>query len=406
MPYVLRHDAEEWTFEDLASLQTFLADYHEPVDCVLGEWRQEAADEWGPCLPDGTQVRLERWVRDVLTEPAYGGQACGPAVEIRQGVQPCEYVPPPSDPDAYLNELTGRRDCVFAQNFRDPLVLAKWAPDVMSDPVKGMKIIVREGRSGPAGIPSFKIGPSNQQNVIFTFDFEYGPEWAFSRSRLPVHKEAPVSLRFGDVLSFGRRVNFRFAEQHVENQPPGGPFIAFIVPHSETGPKMFGPGTTEGGARFPVDAPTNQQRWYQDEGMQPMAHEFGIVPARRHRIWDVLIRTPERDWINTFVRPDGSKTDLYGKQMCAYRYSMWGADTERDPILILDGALVTIGHADTTQGIGSARFSMSAGNAGRETEQLVGRGELVTFQQQWACLVGTPAEDVPDLLKKPVSVAA
>lgn len=72
-----------------------------PVDCVLSEWTLTIAGPWGPCQPDGTQTRIETWVRTIVTEPMHGGAACGSLSETRTGSQACTYVPPAptGDPD-------------------------------------------------------------------------------------------------------------------------------------------------------------------------------------------------------------------------------------------------------------------------------------------------------------------
>lgn len=65
-----------------------------PVDCVLSDWSLDSYSDWGACLPNGTQERVEVWTRAVLTEPVNGGAVCGPLSETRVGTQPCVYEQP------------------------------------------------------------------------------------------------------------------------------------------------------------------------------------------------------------------------------------------------------------------------------------------------------------------------
>jgi hypothetical protein len=69
-----------------------------PLDCVVSAWSLQSTTTWTAC-EGGLQSRTETWTRTVLTEPQFGGAACGPLVEDRTVTQTCSAAPmPPGAP--------------------------------------------------------------------------------------------------------------------------------------------------------------------------------------------------------------------------------------------------------------------------------------------------------------------
>lgn len=64
-----------------------------PVDCVVGEWSDWTAGEWGQCR-NRTQSRVETRSRVVVTPASNGGNQCPVLTETRTASQPCSLSPP------------------------------------------------------------------------------------------------------------------------------------------------------------------------------------------------------------------------------------------------------------------------------------------------------------------------
>jgi hypothetical protein len=147
--------------------------------------------------------------------------------------------------------------------------------------------------------------------------------------------------------------------------------------------------------RLPYAAPYKETRGYV-EGVAPgdtsaglEGAEFGAVAERWTRIWHFFERDASEDWSST-ADPAGPRA--------AYRWSTWAADTERDPIRIIDGAIIAI-YPDST-GFSHWRLKMGVGNAYQEIP--VGRGELLAYARNVVVLPGISRADVTGLLIEPV----
>lgn len=396
------------------------AQLNPPVDCVLGEETIISETPLEECRPDGTQRVAVSWEREIETEPANGGAPCGPTSGIREEVRTCVYVPPSPPPPtggqhAYFDALAARPDCFAAYSLRDAAWIAarrnqlKTPPQLTyeypsdPDPRKqdAMKLVLREPDTGLAGTFGVPVGPTNGQHLLVSHDVWYGAEWALSDvQQIRMHKEAPLSFAAQGIGNLvGMRTSFLLAVQHPENQPPGGPYVLFLVPHC-LGKSRVVPGypvtwmaaqapTLADTARFPTDAPTTQQRDYGNEAICPMAAECGIVAERWTRLWYYFARTPAADW-------DPQVTAFPGL-WSAYQYSVWAADTVRDPVCLLNDVIVGVPASQPRQ-IVSCRCSLGPPNG---TIVPPGRGDLVQYHRNWVVLHGTSKAEVLALLQKP-----
>jgi hypothetical protein len=322
---------------------------------------------------------------------------------------------------AYFVALASRDDCFAAYSLRQAAQVATYAPKKLPadrdpqlfylypndpDPRKqdAMKILIQEGESSVFGTFTVPVGPSRGQSLLFTFDLWFGKEFNFENTRLDMHKEAPIAFHTsGESGWVGMRMNYRLARQFEHNQPPGGPYVAF--PFAQVlgkGGVVKTPGTWMSGmsgyekVRLPANAPNNERRDYGNEAIAPVENEFGLAGERWTRYWHYFERRPAEDWVS-----DVDKDAFRGQSMNAYAWSMWAADTERGPVRILNERIIGINASEAGQ-ISIARFTFGAGNAGRETEGKVGRGDLVGYTRNWVVLHGTSKANVLALLQKPV----
>jgi hypothetical protein len=335
------------------------------------------------------------------TEPDYYGAAAAPA-----------------DPHAYYFGLASRPDCFAAYSLRDSgqvdsIRLPKTATSIQylypSDPdprrQDAARVRIPEGAKGADGQLRVSAGPSKGANVFLTLDVWYGKEWNAAHSRLSLHKETPLSIdRGNDKRWAGMRSSYQNAQAHTHNLPPGGPYVTMVYGQAPKGFTKTSAGwymdTMSGFPRLnlPYTAPAGDARNY-NEGIAPVdttagpeGAETGIVGERWHRIWHYFERAPAEDWIN----------ETTGEEMQAYKWSYWLADTVRNPIRMLNEAIIGIPVSDTSHVTHVTIANHGAGQSNIES-LYIGRGDLTAYYRNLVVLHGTRKADVLTMLQKPVN---
>jgi len=331
---------------------------------------------------------------------------------------PSERAATTSGPHAYYVALASRPDCFAAYSLRDADQVEQYrkradrSPGVSylypddPDPRRqdAMKIVIAEGSMGLATQLHLPIGPHDPKNLLVVFDFWWGAEFDADYSKLHLHKGTPVT--FGspdDLLWLGLRADYGAARQFPHNQPPGGPYV--VIPYAQAieSAAVKAPFYVDGmkgfpRLRLPYDAPAREQRRYVegiapvDTSVRPEGMEFGNVAERWTRYWSFFERAPKEDWIS-------DTPGFVGKSMRAYKWTLWGADTEREPVRILNEVIVSV-HPDSPGGFMKLRVEFAAGN-GLRASRWEGRGPLVAYTRNFVVLHGTPKADVLAMLKKP-----
>jgi hypothetical protein len=78
-----------------------------PVNCVQSDWAFASSTAWGACV-GGQQSRTETWARSIITQPQYGGAACGASTEQRNTSQSCTSAPAaPASPVQFKAAMRG-----------------------------------------------------------------------------------------------------------------------------------------------------------------------------------------------------------------------------------------------------------------------------------------------------------
>jgi hypothetical protein len=285
----------------------------------------------------------------------------------------------------------------------------EYATDPYPNKQDAMKILVREGTKGPNCHVRIPLVHSMGKNVMIALDYWLDPNFRFSHSKINGFKECPFAVFSGGERSLvDMRVDFPMGEKHPHNQPPGGPFVTMVFAHvlgkspvirlpQYGGHNWMDSMTGFERARLPYGA--DQIRNYA-EAMQPFdtsvvpgGMELGIVGARKTRFYWYFERDATLDWVS-------QSESLFGKTMSAYKWSVWMADTERDPLRQIDEAGVGIPTEDTRQ-IASMRLQMGSGEA-NEASMYAGRGDLVAYASNIVVLHGISKAEVESLLAKPV----
>jgi hypothetical protein len=323
----------------------------------------------------------------------------------------------PADPHAYYFGLASRSDCFAAYSLRDAAQVGTYRlpksatnfqylyPDD-PDPRKqdAMRVRIPEGSKGADGQVRVPAGPSVGAHVLVTMDVWYGLEWRTAHSRLSLHKETPLSLdRGGNLRWTGMRSAYNIANTHTQNLPPGGPYVTMIYGQA---PKTFSKHEAgwyqDGDAGFPrlnlpYNAGAGNQRNYNegeapvDTTAGPKGAETGVVGERWHRIWHYFERVPSEDW-----------TTENSVAMHAYKWSYWMADTVRDPIRMLNEAIIGIPVSDTKHVTFVTVANHGAGQSNIEA-LYIGRGDLTAYYRNLVVLHGTRKADVLTMLQKPVN---
>lgn len=352
-------------------------------------------------------------------------------------IAPPEPEPPPDDnPHAYFEQLRARPDCLAAYSLRDPANAGEGLEhrvpltvntEQMSylyphdpDPRQqdAMKVRMPEGWMGleqMLNLPTHrdKLGTAGQ-SLLIAFDFWFGAEFAHAHSRLDLHKGTPIVVVVeGDELWAGLRADYRAATEWVSHLPPGGPFVAMTYPQCTGKGKVvktdqYG-GTNwidgmEGYPRvtLPYDVPEKERRGYTESiapicsTVDPGGQEVGVVAETWTRYWLYFERDETLDWVT-------QHSNWAGQLLAAYKWSLWFADVAREPLLVVDQAV--IGCPKSWQKhITRLRCEFAAGNSNVDSKY-EGRGDLVAYTRNWACLHGTAREDVLGLLQRPTGRA-
>lgn len=330
----------------------------------------------------------------------------------------------PPDPHAYWKKVKARPDCFRAQAWRTQEEIDQFArqvqnPKTITYDSSADAALMLTPPGGPNGLPNGPItelamatGPNNDKNLFGFCDYRWGAEWAFSQAGVAAHKGAPWAFCSPtDSLWVATRVSYLLAQQHTFNQPAGGPFLAFTWAQGAASEAIKtslddpdSPWWVGDMAGFPlVKLPDNDlahSRKY-GEAVAPVVHnatfpggtELGIVAKRWTRFFHFLERAPDEDWISNRGRFAGKN-----QPMEAYRWYHWLADTERDPILMIDGAIVS---PNTTVPKRWAEVkSEFQGGAGTPNISTV---PLPIHTRNWAVTHGTSKDEVLGLLEKPLA---
>jgi hypothetical protein len=316
---------------------------------------------------------------------------------------------------AYFHALASRPDCFAAYSLRDaaqieqhrrrkdrpPSVFYLYPNDPDPRRQDAMKILLEPDTADLRTQVVLPIGPHHPKNLLITWDVWWGREYDFKHSNIWIQKGMP---QFGSPdarIWLSVHANFQAARQHEGNLPPGGPYVVMTHPHSSNGANVKAPfyrdNATVNGVRIrerlPYGVPSKEQRAYRegvgprDTSVHPHGMEFGVVAERWTRYWSFFERAEGHDW--------ESRLGL----MRAYRWSLWGADTDRAPVRILDDAIVAV-HPDAPEGFGSLRIEMDV--SGADDVIPPGRGPLVSYTRNYVALHGTSKADVLAMLRRPV----
>lgn len=338
-------------------------------------------------------------------------------IEIPVSVAPVP-PPPPTNEHEHFDELRARPDCVFAYSLRDAVQVARYAPKnppyqqlsyiFPNDPdpraQDAMKLYIREGDVGIFNAFIVPIGPSHGQNLLFRHEVWFGNEFRQDYSLLWAFKESPIAFHAkGQGAVVDLRTGFRIAQNATHTLPPGGPYVYMTVPHAlGKAPVLKHPDTWMSGesatlrVEMPATAPAPDRRYY-DEGIGPMEAEFGVVAERWTEYVHFFERRPSEDWISD---ADATRFPKFsGKLMNAYAYSLWGADTERAAVRILDERIVGI-LAEYPEQFMFARFSDNPGNAAEASKTIPNRGALVGYRRNWTVHHGASKADVLAIVQR------
>jgi hypothetical protein len=378
----------------------------------------EAASQSSSPLSAPTNLRIISRITGIGFE---GLSARGPNAGAEVALQ----TPPRAgDPHAYYGMLASRRDCFAAYSLRNQAQIEQYRTHKNDRPTSVFYLypndrdprqqdaakVVLEGADDPRGATAdlrtqiiLPIGPHHPQNLLVTWDVWYGAEWDYNRANIWIQKGMPQFGSPDDNIWLSLHANFKLARQHEHNQPPGGPYVVMTHPHSSATPNVKAPFFRDGNAagrqrlRLPYGAPAREQRTYSegvgplDASIRPEGMEFGVVAERWTRYWAFFERAEREDWLSDFAR-------FTGKTMPAYKWSVWAADTVRDPVRILDEAIVAV-HPDSPGGFGKLRIELDVSAA--DDRIPAGRGDLITYTRNYVVLHGTQKADVLAMLQKP-----
>jgi hypothetical protein len=364
-------------------------------------------------------------LRIELVVDAPSKEFCGDGIDNDRDGQideGCVAVPPATGGvHAYFDSLSARPDLFAAYSMRDSAQVnslrggthADYAYIYANDPYPkkqdAMRIRIRQGEASPDGKIHVDVGPSKDANMLFVYDFWMSAEWDTTKSELQGHKnDSPVSFVLQNAPGgtwFGTQISYRNARQHEHNQPAGGPYVAMLFPHLNIAGVTKTPTwwrdsmTGYPRAHLPYNAPAKERRNY-SEAVQPFdtsvsaaGAEFGLVAERWTRIWHYFERVPAEDWVS-----DDPK--WVGEQMHAYKWTMWFADTEREPVRMMDGAIVGVPDSFGRDHFVQANMGFGSGNTNKPAKKVV-RGDLTAYTRNWVVLHGTPKAGVLTLLQKP-----
>lgn len=326
-------------------------------------------------------------------------------------------------PHDYFNALVARKDHTHSNSLRTPELIAAVRTNdrIMSPPnityqyvtdldlrrQEAAKIVTPEGKAGPGQQLHIPAGPSAGANVLITFDFWFGSEFHARHSQIQDWKGTPAHINVGQLgLWSGGRVNFLYPHRNTHTLPPGGPFVAVTYAQAVGKMKIIKPPNwwccDQPGyppTYLPTHVPTRQGRSY-NEAIAPVdnsavsgGQELGMVGDRWTRIWHYFERVPTEDWVSAYP-------GLSGTKMAAYKWSLWMADTKREPMRFTNEGIIGIPSDDSSQII-ELLIQFAPGNSA-EGSMYVGRGQLTAYYRNVVVLHGTSKGDVLPLLRKPV----
>lgn len=346
-----------------------------------------------------------------------------------------EIQPPGPGTHEYFNTLSARSDLFAAYSLRTQAMLEQYKKPTTGalrinyvypndpDPRKqdAAKILLPEGVVSLGTEIHLPIGPHFPNNLFVTFDVWWGTEWTFGPnayndgSKIVNAKGCPVSLSpTGDGQTWvGMRTGYILAQQHVSNQPPGGPYVGFSWPQAAFAAAIKNPPYATAGepdwwtdgqegfplGQLPYNVPSNQTRIYEeavqkfDTSIYTPGQEFGIVPERWTRYWHFFIRAAEEDYFKVYQ----GQLRLFRM----YRWYVWGADTVRAPFRVLNGALCSI-HPNSPGGFRFCIIRWQPGGAS-DGGMYVGRGALVAYTKNYVALNPASLAVAESLLQQPVA---
>jgi hypothetical protein len=308
---------------------------------------------------------------------------------------------------AYFEMLQAREDCFAAYSLRDDAQVMQYStylgprdlryvyPDD-PDPRRqdAMRMLTPPTQQAPVEGLKLPSGSHHPANLFTVEERWWGAEYGYANHQISYYKGDPY-FDSGPTAWIATKTVFAAATQNTHTLPPGGPFVLMLNPQFINGSSYKYSYPTP--VRLPYNALATAQRSYGNEGAGPRdtsagpaGAEFGVVAERWTRIFHFFERAAEEDWSST-SNPAGPRT--------AYRWSMWAADTERDPIRILDRVVMAI--YPNTDGFRNWRMHMGVGNAYQEIAE--GRGSMLAYARNVVILHGTPANEIPALLLKPTT---
>jgi hypothetical protein len=403
----------------------------EPVDCALSDWEETGRTE-GPCRADSTKIVAITRKRTVVTPPSNGGAPCGDLVEIVSVTEPCIYVPPVLAPFPHYDKLRAHPNLALAFSGRDAAEVESYrrnkakAPAVRyeyptdPDPRKqdAMKIEIPATSislptqlwlpTGKGGDPSAGHG---DESLFVTWEIYWGKEFNYENTMIHQFKGILQFASPRDQFWHSLHTNFRVAPAFPETQPPGGPFVTFTYPHASKGGLSVRPPATWGAsaealanASLPYIRPVKgENRSYGPEMVGPLdtetyppGQEWGVVAERWTRYFSFKERAPELDWESTDLKFPG--------RMRAFKWSVYAADTEREPTRILNDARIApnpLVPGGWTYLWLEMNVSAPQAAVDRMNDPVNPRGTLTAYARNVAILHGLSKAEMLTLLEKP-----
>jgi hypothetical protein len=359
-----------------------------------------------------TNLRIIKSVEALLEDVFAGGPHAGAEADAGGALTAAASA---GDPNAYYFALASRSDCFAAYSLRDDNEVLQYSSPKTGprdltyiypndpDPRRqdAMLVLTRADMRSPIQNLRLPLGAHHPKNLLVVEERWWGAEFNYNNTSIGIYKGDPYFESGKDSTWLAVRTEPLTATQHTQNLPPGGPYVLMLNPQSLNGSQIKDPfyrgiNPAYPPLRLPYTAPSKEQRNYgegvapRDTSAGPAGAEFGVVAERWTRIWHFFERAPEEDWEST-ESPAGPRI--------AYRWTMWAADTQRDPIRIINGAIASI--YPGSNGLTWWRMHIGVGNGYQEIPP--GRGPLVAYARNIVVLHGIAKADVLKLLTRPVN---
>ena len=284
---------------------------------------------------------------------------------------------------AYFEELAARDDCMAAYSLRDPAQLAiprdggyahsnsrplyvTYDPAGDPDPRRqdAAKVVIPADRNSLPNQVRLPIPLSAPltSSFLITWESWLGDELRFERAGIRNYKHFQIASGATNIWT---EVRSRFS---IAQDLPSA--VARVDVRIYGASHSLGPGATQGGTGAMYDGVN-----YGSDALGPMVGDFAVAPERWTRYWASFAH----------VVLDGADY---------WAFSLWVADEDRDPTLIIDGAPI---RPDARDGAWQS-FWLEYNTS---TSTIVpGRGELVAYARNVVML--QDPTDVPALLRRPV----